>query len=362
MAAARGIGVVGCGAISPTYVKALRAQPAVRLVGVADRDPAAASALARRHGLRQFPDPDALLASDEVEIVLNLTPPAAHASVSEAALREGKHIYTEKPFAASFGEGEAVAELGSARKLRVGAAPDTFLGAGWQTARRLLDEGAIGEPVAAEASFLCPGHEAWHPRPQFYYTRGGGPLLDMGPYYLTGLISLLGPIARVTGTARISRPERRPARGPHAGASFPVEVATHVVGTLEFASGAIASLTTSFDAWTPQSTRAVVYGSEGTMDIPDPNGFGGRLRLWPASEGRWRTVPLDDQGGWLQGRGLGLLEMCAAMSDQRPHRASGELGLHVLEAMEAIMRSAESGERQALATTCRRPAALVAAT
>ena len=361
MADARGIGVVGCGAISPTYLKALRGQESVRLVGVADRDPAAARALARRYGLHQFAGPEALLASDEVEIVLNLTPPAAHAPVSEAALREGKHIYTEKPFAASFAEGKQVAELAGEKKLRVGAAPDTFLGAGWQTARRLIDEGAIGEPVAAEASFLCPGHEAWHPRPQFYYSRGGGPLLDMGPYYLTGLVSLLGPIARVGGSARISRPERVPTSGPHAGASIPVEVPTHVVGTLEFAGGAIASLTTSFDAWTPQSTRAVVYGSEGTMDIPDPNGFGGRLRLWPASEGRWRTVPLDEQRGWLQGRGLGLLEMCAAMREGRPHRASGELGLHVLEAMVAIMRSAESGERQALATTCRRPAALVAA-
>jgi predicted dehydrogenase len=361
MGTVRAIGMVGCGAISPAYVKALKQQAAVRLVGCADRDPEAARALARRYGLRTFPEPDALLASDEVEIVLNLTPPGAHAAVSEAALHQRKHVYTEKPFAASFAEGQGVAGLATAQGRRVGAAPDTFLGAGWQTARRLLDEGVIGEPVAAEASFLCPGHEAWHPRPHFYYARGGGPLFDMGPYYLTGLVSLLGPIVRATGIARTSRPERRPTSGPHAGARIPVEVPTHVVGALEFAGGVVGSLTTSFDAWTPQSTRAVIYGSDGTMDIPDPNGFGGRLRLWLAREGRWRTVPLDDQRGWLQGRGLGLLEMCAAMGERRPHRASAELGLHVLEAMHAILRSAESGERQTLATTCRRPAALAAA-
>jgi len=359
MVPGRGVGVVGCGSISPTYIKALRAQERVRLVGCSDRDPAIAGALARRYALRAFPEPDALLASDEVEIVLNLTPPTAHASVSLAALRQGKHVYTEKPFAASFAEGEQVADLAVAAERRVGAAPDTFLGGGWQTARRLIDEGAIGEPTAAEASFLCPGHETWHPRPQFYYSHGGGPLLDMGPYYLTGLVSLLGPILRVTGTARAARSERRPASGPHAGESFPVEVPTHVAGTLEFTGGVIATLTTSFDAWTPQSTRTVIYGSEGTLDIPDPNGFGGRLRLWPASERRWRTVPLDDQGDWLQGRGIGLLEMCDAISAQRPHRASGELALHVLEAMHAMLQSAESGRRQVLSTTCSRPEPLV---
>jgi predicted dehydrogenase len=361
MAPARGIGVVGCGAISPTYVKALRAQGAVRLVGCADRDPEAATALARRFGLHAFPDPDDLLASDEVEVVLNLTPPAAHAAVSEAALRSGKDVYTEKPFAASFAEGAQVSELAAREERRVGAAPDTFLGAGWQTARRLIDEGTIGEPLAAEASFLCPGHETWHPRPQFYYLRGGGPLLDMGPYYLTGLVSLLGPISRVSGMAGISRPERRPESGPYAGTSIPVEVATHVIGALEFAGGAVASLTTSFDAWTPRATSTVIYGSEGTMDIPDPNGFAGRLRLWLAREGRWRVVPLDDQGVWLQGRGLGLLEMCDAMTARRPHRASRELALHVLEAMHALLQSADSGERQTLSTTCSRPDALVRA-
>jgi predicted dehydrogenase len=183
----------------------------------------------------------------------------------------------------------------------------------------------------------------------------------MGPYYLTGLVSLLGPILRVTGTARAARSERRPASGPHAGESFPVEVPTHVAGTLEFTGGVIATLTTSFDAWTPQSTRTVIYGSEGTLDIPDPNGFGGRLRLWPATERRWRTVPLDDQGDWLQGRGIGLLEMCDAMSAQRPHRASGELALHVLEAMHAMLQSAESGRRQVPSTTCSRPEPLVRA-
>lgn len=347
------IGVVGCGQIAPTYLKALRKTDELSVAGVADLDIAAAAALGRRFRI-PVATPDELIADTGVELVLNLTPPLAHHAVSAAALGAGRHVYSEKPLAATFDGGAELVASAARRNCRLGVAPDTFLGAGWQTARRLLDEGAIGQPVAVSAAFLCPGHELWHPSPEFYYRAGGGPLFDMGPYYLTGLVSLLGPASAVSGATSRSLDVREIASGPRAGSRFPVEVATHVVGLIELASGVVVTLTTSFDTWAPRASSVLLFGAEGTLELPDPNGFGGRLRVWRPGTG-WQTIPLDPPADPLQHRSLGLLELARALRQGKPHRASAELGLHILELITAVIRSAEIGARIDLTTTIERP-------
>jgi predicted dehydrogenase len=352
------IGLVGCGTISPTYLRTLGAVPQLVLGGCADVDADAAAARARRYRLPAYPDAAALLDDPAIGVVVNLTPPAAHAAVCEAALRAGKHVYTEKPLAASFADGRRLLELARSLGLRLGAAPDTFLGPGWQTARRLVDEGVIGEPVAAEASFLSHGTESWHPQPAFYYGAGGGPLLDMGPYYLTGLVSLLGPVRRVAASTSTAFAERVVGTGPRAGERIPVDVPTHVAGTLEFASGALGTITTSFDVFTPRWSTIVLYGREATLALPDPNGFRGRMRLWSPASGRWQQLPLDPPARPIAERGLGVLDLCEAIAAGRDHLASGALALHILEVMHALIESARAGAHQLLTTTCERPARL----
>ena len=353
-----GVGLVGCGSISAAYLETLVAAPGVHIVGCTDENVAAAQAAAERFSLTPVGSTAELLALEGVAIVLNLTPPLAHVAVSEAALRAGKHVYSEKPLAATFADASRLMSLAEASSLRIGAAPDTFLGAGWQTARRLIDDGLIGVPMAADAAFFCGGHEEWHPRPSFYYALGGGPLMDMGPYYLTGLVSLLGPAVRVTGSARAAFAERTIKTGPDAGTVIPVAVPTHIAGVIEFASGPIASLTTSFDVWSPSSPRALVHGSEATLELPDPNEFSGTMRVWTRSSG-WREIPLDAPADPVQSRGLGLLDMSRALTAHRPHRASGAFALHVLEIMEAIGTAAQTGEHQTLETTVARPEPLL---
>ena len=353
-----GVGLVGCGSISAAYLETLVAAPEVQIVGCTDENLTAARATAERFSLIPVGSTAELLALEGVDVVLNLTPPLAHAAVSEAALRAGKHVYSEKPLAATFTDASRLMSLAEASSLRIGAAPDTFLGAGWQTARRLIDEGLIGVPMAADAAFFTGGHEEWHPRPSFYYAPGGGPLMDMGPYYLTGLVSLLGPAVRATGSARAAFAERTIKTGPDAGTVVPVAVPTHFAGVIEFASGPIASLTTSFDLWSPSSPRALVHGREATLELPDPNEFSGTMRVWTRSAG-WREIPLDAPADPVQSRGLGLIDMCRALAAQRPHRASGALALHVLEIMESIGTAAQTGEHRTLTTTITRPEPLI---
>jgi len=264
-------GIVGCGTISGQYVAELALRPAVELVRCADLEPERARRLEAEHGIPAAPSTEALLADPEVELVLNLTVPAAHAEVSLAAVSHGKHVYSEKPVAVTLEDGRRVLEAAERAGVRVGCAPDTFLSGSLQACRRLVDEGAIGEPVAAVAFFAEHGHEAWHPAPDFYYEPGGGPLLDMGPYYLTALVSLLGPIARVAGSARASFPERVIGNGPRRGERIEVRVPTHVAGVVDFAGGAIGTLVTSFDVWGSTLPRIEVYGSEGSLSVPDPN-------------------------------------------------------------------------------------------
>jgi predicted dehydrogenase len=350
------IGVIGCGNISETYFKAARMFPMLRVVACADLDHARAEARAAEYGVTAMRVP-ALLADPEIAIVINLTIPAAHAEVADAAVAAGKSVYNEKPLALRRDDGARLLDAATQAGVRVGCAPDTFLGGGLQTCRKLLDEGAIGTPIGAAAFMMSHGHESWHPSPAFYYQPGGGPMFDMGPYYLTALVSLLGAVSRVTGSTGISFPERTITSNPLRGTVIKVEVPTHVNGILEFEQGAVATITTSFDVWKAELPRIEIYGSEGTLSVPDPNGFNGPVRLWHRDTREWRDMPLT-HGYTGNCRGIGVADMAIALQHGRKHRASGQMALHVLDVMESIHDAARSGRRIDLTSACSRPDAL----
>jgi predicted dehydrogenase len=349
------IGIIGCGNISGIYFKNCGASEAVEIAACADLDLGRAQAKGREHGVRAC-TVDELLADPEIEIVLNLTIPKAHAPVNLAAITAGKHAYTEKPLAVTREDGAKTLAAARAAGLRVGGAPDTVLGGGLQTCRKLIDDGAIGQPVAATAFMPSHGHETWHPDPEFYYKAGGGPLFDMGPYYLSALVTLLGPVARVSGAARITFPERTITSQPHYGETIVVDTPTHVVSNLEFAAGAIGTLLTSFDMWAANLPRIEIYGSDGTLSVPDPNGFGGAVQIW-RPDNQWQDVPLT-YGHTENGRGLGVADMAEAIRAGRPHRANGDLAFHVLDIMHATLESARDGRRIELTSQCERPAVM----
>ncbi|MFN8720355.1 MAG: Gfo/Idh/MocA family protein [Rhodospirillales bacterium] len=353
-----GVGIIGCGTISRAYVGAMKRFDGIELRAVADIRSGAAAALGAEAGVPAL-RVDQLLRRDDVEIVVNLTVPLAHTDVSLAVLRAGKHVHSEKPLGVDVADARKVMDLADERGLRVGCAPDTFLGGGHQTVRKLIDDGAIGTPVAGTAFFLCPGHERWHPAPGFYYLRGGGPMLDMGPYYLTDLVQLLGPVASVVGSSARPRAERVVASEPMRGTRIPVEVPTHVTGTLEFASGALVSVAMSFDVPKHRHTPIEIYGTEGSIVVPDPNRFGGEVLL-ARTGGDFATVPTTHANTDGEFRSIGVADLAAAIIGGRPHRASGALALHVLEAMEAIQQSADEGRRVTLTTTVDRPAMMPA--
>jgi predicted dehydrogenase len=338
------VGIIGCGNISEIYITNLTARwPDIEVAAVADLVPERAAAKAAAYKIPKACAVEDLLADDSIEVVLNLTIPLAHAEVCEEALAAGKHVYTEKPLSVSLRDAEKILTLARKKNLRVGAAPDTFLGAGIQTCARLIDEGAIGVPVAATAFMTCHGHEGWHPDPGFYYARGGGPVFDMGPYYFTALIALLGPARRVSGSVQRTFPRRTVGSGPKAGQIIDVEIPTHASGTIDFECGAAVTFVMSFDVWHAVLPRIEIYGSEGSLSVPDPNSFGGPVRVRSATDAEWREVPLELP--WADNsRGLGLADMAEGIRTGRPHRASGALGLHALEIMHAV-HDASSSER-----------------
>ncbi|MEV8214329.1 Gfo/Idh/MocA family oxidoreductase [Leifsonia sp. NPDC077715] len=348
------VGVIGVGVISKQYFEHLPQLPNLHLTAVADLDLDRAAVVAAEQGVEAL-SVDALLADPRVDVVLNLTIPAAHAEVALRALDAGKHVYGEKPLALSTAEAAPILERAAARGLRVGSAPDTVLGTGIQTSRALLDEGAIGDPVAAAVAWTAPGHELWHPAPAFYYQPGGGPLFDMGPYYLTSLVTFFGPVVRVSGATGRSTRERRVATGPLAGSVVPVDVDTHVTAILEHASGVISTVTVSFEVWASRSPKFEVYGTAGTLAVPDPNMFSDTVQLATADDRDFRDV--DPVAGYADaGRGYGLADLARAIETDRPARASGELAFHVLEIMESVLRAGATHEVVELSSTVERPA------
>jgi predicted dehydrogenase len=351
-----GVGVIGCGVISGAYLTAAKGFPILDIRGLADMVPAAAEARAKEFGLKAV-SVDALLADPTIEIVLNLTVPKAHVEVGLKALDAGKHVYSEKPLGVAFKDGKGLIDRAAKKKLRVGSAPDTFLGGSHQTCRKLIDAGKIGTPVGGTAYFMCPGHERWHPAPDFYYQVGGGPILDMAPYYLTDLVNLLGPVAQVAAMTSMPKTTRTITSKPRRGQTIPVEVATHAAGTLQFVSGALVQLSMSFDVPAHRHLPIEIYGSKGTLIVPDPNWFGGDIEF-AAEKDKWEKLKTELPYADANYRSIGLADMAHAIRSKRPHRASGELALHVLEVMEAFGRSSDSGEAIKISTRPKRPAPL----
>jgi predicted dehydrogenase len=351
------IGVVGAGQISGAYLSTLRRLSNVEVVAVCDLDEARArTAAAAAPGARPLAIAE-LLAADDVDLVLNLTIPAAHAEVARAAIAAGKHVYGEKPLAVTTGQAREVLAAAGSAGVRVGCAPDTVLGTGVQTARACLDAGEIGTPIAATAFMVTPGHERWHPAPEFYYLPGGGPLFDMGPYYLTALVTLLGPVRRVVGMAATPRATRTIGSGPRAGAEIDVAVATHVTGVLEHASGALSTLMMSFDVWAGRLPYIEVYGTGGSLSVPDPNGFGGTVQIFTAGAKDWAPAP--EAGGYREAaRGYGVSDLTSALTSGTAHRANGEIAYHVLDVMEALLTAADSRHSADVTSTCDRPPAV----
>ena len=303
--------------------------------------------------------PEELLADPAIDIVLNLTIPAAHGAVALQALEAGKHVYNEKPLATERADAQRMLALAESNGLRVGCAPDTFLGGGLQTCLQLIESGVIGEPVGATAFMPSSGPESWHPNPEFFYQRGAGPMFDMGPYYLTALIALLGPVRRVTGSARVTRAQREITSQPLQGTLITVNTPTFISGVMDFASGPVGTIITTFDVHAAQLPRIEVYGTSGTLSVPDPNTFGGPVRVWTTETREWRDVELT-HGYAENSRGIGVADMAEAIVTGRDHRANGALAYHVLDLMHAFHDASNEERHITMQSTCARPAALPA--
>jgi predicted dehydrogenase len=348
------IGIIGCGNISGIYLKNCSHLSNMKLVACADLLIERAQEKAKEFGISKACSVEELLSDEAIRIVINLTIPKAHTEVNLRILEAGKHAYTEKPLALTRAEGQTVLAKAQKSGLLVGSAPDTFMGAGQQTCRKLIDDGWIGAPVAATAFMMCHGHESWHPDPEFYYQKGGGPMFDMGPYYLTALVNLLGPVRRVTGMTGISFPVRTITSAKKYGTRIQVEVPTLVTGLMEFESGAIGTIIMTFDVWTHQMPWIEIYGSEGTLRCPDPNTFGGVPLLKRVGAEEWSAMPLT-YGFAENSRGIGVADMATALTHGGSFRPQSELAYHVLDIMQAFHESAASGKHVDLQSRCSRP-------
>jgi predicted dehydrogenase len=352
------VGVIGAGNISSIYLKNCSWLTPVAVSAVADLRQEQAVLQSAAFNVPFVYSVEELLADPSIDIVLNLTTPDAHGEIALAALQAGKSVYNEKPLTVARTEAREILRIAEARSLRVGGAPDTFLGAGIQTCRRLIDLGVIGRPVAATAFLMGPGHESWHPNPAFYYQSGGGPMFDMGPYYLTALVSLLGPVKSVSGIVSKGQAQRTITSQPLAGQVIDVEVATHVAGLMTFASGVVGTIVTSFDVQGHKHPHIEIYGTDATLSVPDPNTFGGPVRIKRANA-EWEDVPLTHSYAG-NTRGLGLADMADAMRNGRSHRASAEMAYHVLDLMWAFHDSAEAQQHRAIESNCKLPAPMPA--
>lgn len=347
------VGLIGCGTIAPAYLVGCRTFDVLDVVAVADLDLDRARDRASAFHVPRACSVDELLASDDVDLIVNLTVPSVHAQVTVRALDAGKHVYVEKPLAIDRGEGAEVVRIARERGLWVGAAPDTFLGGGLQTARAVLDEGAIGRPTSFFAAMVSHGPEAWHVDPVFFYAPGAGPTFDMGPYYLTAITDLLGPVASVAAVATAAHDERIVGSGPKAGQRIAVTTPTHVAALLTLESGVVGTLTTSFDVWASEHPRIEIHGTEGTLSLPDPNTFAGPVRWHGAGAGGFEEVPLR-YGRTENRRGLGVADLAHAVLAGRPARASADRAYHVLDVMQAILDAARERTTVDVASTVRR--------
>lgn len=351
------IGVIGCGMISKAYFNGGKLFRILDIAACADINMDAAREKAEEFGCEAV-TVDEILNDPEIEIILNLTIPAVHAEIDMRALEAGKHVYAEKPLAVDRADGEKIISTAKEKKLLVGSAPDTVLGGGTQTCRKLLDDGWIGKPIAGTAFMMGHGPEGWHVNPGFYYQKGGGPMFDMGPYYLTSLITLMGPVKRVGAICGAAFKERIATSEKHFGKKLPVEVPTHYSGVLEFHNGAVINMVISFDIWGHGNNPFIeLYGIEGSMKVPNPNAFGGTVSVKRADYEEWREVPLthaytDNM------RSIGLADMAYAVRTGRPHRCSGEVAYHVLDIMHTFEESSEAGRFLEVKSTCRQPEAL----
>jgi predicted dehydrogenase len=363
------IGIIGCGNISDAYLKGAERSDFIEVKAVADINADAAEARASAYGVNAT-SVDGLLADKDIEIVINLTVPLAHADVSRSIIAAGKHAYSEKPLAATLADGRDIAQRAQAAGVRLGCAPDTFLGAGHQACRQAVDQGRIGKVIGGAASFLTHGMEDWHPNPTFFFKPGGGPILDMAPYYLTTLINLIGPVRQVTAMTATAFPSRTvTSEGPMTGKAIDVEVPTTMNGVLAFESGASITLTTTWDVWNHDRRPIEIYGEGGSILVPDPNFFGGEPQV-AIKRRDWEELDISAFAFGIPNRPskrgtavadyriIGLLDMAAAIRADRPHRASGDLALHVMEVMDALNRSSTDERHIDIVSRPDRPAAL----
>lgn len=351
------VGIIGCGNISGIYLDNLSKKfQAIELVGCADLDLSRAEEKAKQYDIKAM-TVDEMLEDSEIKIIVNLTIPKAHYEVCKKALLAGKNVYVEKPLSITREHGRELLQIAKDNGLLIGGAPDTFLGAGIQTCRKLIDEGWIGTPIGVTAFMMCHGHESWHPDPEFYYEVGGGPMFDMGPYYLTALINLLGPIESVSASTKVSFQQRVISSEKKKGKVVDVEVPTHITGIMNFASGAVGTIITSFDVWGHTMPNIEIYGTEGSIVVPDPNTFGGTVKLMRNTDREWKEMPLT-HGYSENSRGLGVVDMAYSLLNNRNNRANGELAYHVLDVMHGFHDAADRKATYTLESTCKRPEAL----
>ncbi len=338
-----GVGIIGCGMISEIYLKNLTERfSGLKVECCSDADSSKAADVATKYGIQDMSTSD-LLSNPDVDVVLNLTPPKYHHEVSFNAIHHNKHIYSEKPLAISLDDAKQLIDEALAKNLRIGCAPDTVLGPGIQTSLKAIKDGWIGDPLTAFASVSSRGHERWHANPGFYYKAGGGPHLDMGPYYISTLVAALGPVRRVNSMSRRPFKKRIVGSGPLKGEQVPVEVDTHFSANLEMKSGVVVTVIMSFDIWSANLPHIEIYGTSGSIMVPDPNTFDGPVKICSQYDSEFIQVPqMSPFSGNL--RGLGLAQMCHAIQNKKPHFASGEMALHVLEVLLAIEKSAQTGQ------------------
>jgi predicted dehydrogenase len=343
------VGLIGCGNISGIYLENSRLFPEFNIIACADLDKTKAVEAAAKYDIEHV-TVDEMMSSLDIDIILNLTVPHAHATIALQAIEHKKHVYSEKPLAVSFEDGKRIVDAALQNKVTVGSAPDTFLGGSIQLAAQLIEEGAIGRPIGATAFMMSRGPESWHPNPEFFYHVGGGPMYDMGPYYITALISLMGPVRRIAGSTRITFPERTITSPAKYGEKILVQVPTHVTGILDFVSGASATITTSFDVTAARTPFIEIYGENGTISLPDPNHFNLPLLVKRHEEEEWKEM--KSAGGAFDNlRGIGLADMAKAIELGRLPRANGAMAFHVLEIMHGIHRSSEQGSHYMMEST-----------